>query len=532
VTAPPEGGASEGSPAEPTTVVEVLAATAAAHGDREALVDGDDRLTFAQLHRAAGGAATALAELGVGRGDVVCLSLPSSLDFAVAYHAAMRLGAITSAANPRLAPDELAAIGELSEPVATVSAEPGTGLGGRWVDPAALRAAWAGPATEADLPDGAADLPVAVVWTSGTTGRPKGALLDHRSLRAMAAAMDDLSRPFDRRLASVPFAHVGFMGRVWDTAANAICEVIVPTPWRAAEALRLVEAEGITVCQGVPTQWSLLLEELARQPVDTSSVRAVAVGAAPSTPTLIQALGAAFGCPVLVGYASTETGTISRTHLDDPPEVAETTVGRAATGVDLEIVDGQGAPVPTGEVGRVRCRSAGSMRGYWKDPDATAAAVGDGGWVVTGDLGTLDEAGNLTLVGREKDMYIRGGYNVYPGEVESALAAHADVATACVVAGPDPVLGEVGVAFVVPAAGGAPGQPDVDELRAWCRQRLADYKAPDVVELVAELPLNPVGKVDKKALAPRARELAAARAAQIRQRRGEPPAGVPQKEQP
>jgi acyl-CoA synthetase (AMP-forming)/AMP-acid ligase II len=325
-------------------------------------------------------------------------------------------------------------------------------------------------------------------------------MFDHARLEAMAAAMGDLSRPFDRRLASVPFAHTGFMGRVWDTVANAICEVIVPTPWKAAEALRLIEAERVTVCQGVPTQWSLLLAEPGLDDLDLSSLRATSVGAAAASPTLVAEMHERMGCPVLVGYASTETGTISRPRLDDPLEVALTTVGRAEHGVELAVVDAYDRPVPDGEVGAVRCRSAGSMIGYWDDAATTAEALGDDGWVRTGDLGWLDERGNLHLAGRTKEMYIRGGYNVYPSEVESAVAAHPAVAAVAVVAAADPVLGEVGVAFVSlrPSA-----SADEDELRSWCRERLADYKAPDLVRFVDELPVTPVGKVDKRELADR-----------------------------
>lgn len=491
----------------PSTLPELLDDTAARHPDVEAFVHDGRRCTFAELAVAADEVATVLTELGVTKGDVVCVSLPSSIDFAICYHAAMRIGAITSAVNPRLGQHEIADIERRTDPVVTISLDwPGART------PAELHAARRA-ATEVDRrarPVVDRDDLVAVIWTSGSTGRPKGAMFDHARLEAMAAAMGDLSRPFDRRLASVPFAHTGFMGRVWDTVGNAICEVIVPTPWRAHEALRLIESERVTVCQGVPTQWSLMLADPDLDDIDLASLRATSIGAAAASPTLIAAIRDRMGAPVLVGYASTETGTISRTRLDDPPEVALATVGRAERGVDLEIVDEDDRALPVGAIGSVRCRSAGSMVGYWDEaaseaPGSTDTPGSTDGWVRTGDLGWLDEDGNLHLTGRSKEMYIRGGYNIYPAEVESALAAHPAVASVAVVAAPDPVLGEVGVAFVVrrPAAA-ATGE----DLRTWCREQIADYKTPDLVRFVDELPVTPVGKVDKRALTAQAGDAA------------------------
>jgi acyl-CoA synthetase (AMP-forming)/AMP-acid ligase II len=193
------------------------------------------------------------------------------------------------------------------------------------------------------------------------------------------------------------------------------------------------------------------------------------------------------------------------TLVDDDAEVVATTVGRPAAEVELRIVDpADGHELPTGEVGEVRCRSAAMMRGYWRDPERTADAIDADGWLHTGDLGFVGADGNLRIVGRLKEMYIRGGYNVYPAEVEAVLAEHPSVARAAVVGAPDPVLGEVGIAFVVPATGSAP--PTRDALRSWCRDRLADYKAPHRIELIDELPLTSMHKVDKRALVARATE--------------------------
>jgi acyl-CoA synthetase (AMP-forming)/AMP-acid ligase II len=214
------------------------------------------------------------------------------------------------------------------------------------------------------------------------------------------------------------------------------------------------------------------------------------------------------GCPVLNGYSCTEAGIICGTRIGDPDDIVAATVGRARTQVELRTVTiDTGAPTATGEVGEIVCRSPAMMRGYWRDPDLTATVIDADGWLHTGDLGWLDGDGNLTIAGRIKEMYIRGGYNVYPTEVEAALTGHPWIARAAVIGVPDPVLGEIGVAYLVvdTEAPGRPDDPDdvLAEVRAWCAARIADYKAPDRVVVVDELPLTAVGKLDKPALAAR-----------------------------
>jgi acyl-CoA synthetase (AMP-forming)/AMP-acid ligase II len=317
-----------------------------------------------------------------------------------------------------------------------------------------------------------------------------------------------LSAPFDRRLMPIPFAHAGFMTRVWDQLAYAITCVLTPTPWSAPTMLDVLAGEKVTVGQGVPTQWEklLTLPELPATPLP--DLRVIGTGAARVPAELVRALGQALDCPVIVRYAYTETPAISGTRPGDPAEILERTVGRAQDGIEIRIVDEERRDLPAGQVGRVATRSPFQMRGYWDDPEQSARAFTPVGFFVSSDLGWLDADGNLTLSGRATEVYIRGGYNVYPLEVENALSAHPSVAGAAVVGAPAPVIGEIGVAFVVAAPGRA---PDAAELRAWCARRLADYKAPDRVEFVDELPLTSMMKVDKLALARRAAELPSAR---------------------
>jgi acyl-CoA synthetase (AMP-forming)/AMP-acid ligase II len=254
----------------------------------------------------------------------------------------------------------------------------------------------------------------------------------------------------------------------------------------------------VTAGQGVPTQWRLLLDHPEFEATDVSSLRIAGTGAAVVPPELVREMESRLGCPVVIGYSSTEAAIATGTVPGDSPEVISRTVGRARVNVELELVDDNGVPVAPGAVGRVRVRSAAVMRGYWEDPERTEEVLDDDGWLTLGDLGSLDENGYLTLAGRKSEMYIRGGYNVYPAEVERVLSGHPDVVHVAIVGVPDPVLGEIGVAFVVAAAGTA---PELDALRAFCCESLADYKAPDRLHLLDALPVSNMGKVDKRSLA-------------------------------
>jgi acyl-CoA synthetase (AMP-forming)/AMP-acid ligase II len=517
---------------EHITVTDVLVAAADANAEVEAYVevagpgssglvpdgaDGRRRLSFAAWDTAAEAVAGLFIASGVTKGDVVCLLLPSSIDYAVCYQAAARIGAITTGVNLRMGAGEQASITSRVHPVVTVvdtdvvaeeALPPGSGT---VVARRSLAAAW-----EHDRP-GACALdahdPVAIVWTSGSTGVPKGAVFDHANLRAVAAGTDVLSHPGDRRLSPLPFAHVGYMTRAWDEIAHGVTTVITPQPWTAASAIELLTSERVTVGQGVPTQWALMLAHADLDGADLSSLRIAGTGASRVPPELVWAMRERLGCPVVVRYTSTESSLGTGTRPDDDDDVVATTVGRPVPGVELEVVGDGGREVARGEVGRVRLRSGAVLRGYvgdlasgpLLDPVATGEVLDAEGWVTTGDLGWLGDDGNLRLAGRVSEMYIRGGYNVYPAEVEAVLGELPGVAQVAVVGAPDAVLGEIGAAFVVPALPAAP--PTLDDLRTACRARLADYKAPDRLHLVVDLPVTAMAKIDKRELAARAAEL-------------------------
>jgi acyl-CoA synthetase (AMP-forming)/AMP-acid ligase II len=486
------------------TVQQLMDAVVAACGGREAYVDGDQRVTFAQWLARADLLAAEFRARGVGRGDVVALMLPSSIDYAVCYAAAVKAGAIATGLNTRAGRREVESIMSQCSPALVVrdgslglpDVPAGTSVLAR-SELAAICGDMAGAAAarEALAPVqagcGPADI-VAIMWTSGTTGRPKGACFDHRNLRAIAAAAGAMSAPGDRRLVSTPFAHAGYMAKVWDQLEKGITLVICSPRLPPADMLRLVAAERVTVFGAVPTQWERLLRLPDVDDVDLSHVRVGTSASAPIRPEAVKEIAERLGFPVIVRYAMTESPTISGTEPSDPPDVQFRTVGRPQKGMEVSVA------APPGEVGPIRVRGGCVMRGYWNEPELTAEAFDDEGWLVSGDLGYIREDGNLAIAGRASDMYIRGGYNVYPAEVEAVLALHPKVASVSVVGVPAPRIGEIGVAFVVPADQGEP--PALEELRQAVRTELADYKAPDRLEIVGRLPVNAMLKVDKNAL--------------------------------
>jgi len=482
------------------TLSEAMDAAVAAFGDREAYVDGHRRITFAEWIAAADGVAAELRDRGVRPGDVVTIALPSSIDYAIAYAAIVRAGAVASGLNLRLGPHEVAAISTRSSPrLAFVDAD--VALGGLPADAARItRTELADVSTRPGTPPhrGRTSDPVVIIWTSGTTGVPKGAWFDHDNLRAAVTTAGVMSAPFDRRLASTPFAHAGYMAKLWEQVAWGTTMVVSPTPWSAADDVRLIAEEHITVAGAVPTQWAKILEEPGLDALDTTALRIGVAATAPAPPELVKQVTARLGCALVVRYAMTESPSISGTDPGDPSDTLFRTVGRPQLGVEIELRDAAGAVVAPGEVGRVHVRGACVMRGYWGEPELTATTIDAAGWLRSGDLGRFDAAGNLVLVGRTSDLYIRGGYNVYPLEVEHAIAEHPDVAEVAVVGVSAEVIGEIGVAFVVPRPGHT--APSLTAVRAWCRERLADYKAPDDVVVLDALPRTPMLKIDKDAL--------------------------------
>jgi acyl-CoA synthetase (AMP-forming)/AMP-acid ligase II len=508
--------------AHPLTAVDdgpflAAAVRGAAHRfpDRPAICSWDGwALTYADLERLSDEVAAGFTARGVGDGDIVALVLPSTPDYLVAYAAAAKVGAATAGVNPRLSPPERAGAVELADPalvVATDELAVGLAAGERRgphvevVAPgssretvlAGLRVPGGSPPRVAADPDRTA----ALVFTSGTTGAPKAAVFTERELAAVTAA--DWGDRWDGggpMLVSTQFAHVGVTTKLpWYLRSGATLHLV--ERWRTSEVLGLVERERIRSLGGVAPQLAVLLADPAFDSYDTSSVTTIIMGGAASPPALVREARERFGAAYSIRYSSTESGGVGTgTAFDADDEEALLTVGRPRPGVELRVCDEEGHDVAPGEVGEVWLRTPTGFRGYWRDPAATEATLRDG-WIVTGDLGRVDDRGCLRLAGRAKEMYIRGGYNVHPAEVEAVLSTHPAVREVAVVARHHPVLGEIGVA-VVAVRGGDPA-PSLDDLRAHAAPSLARYKLPEAAEVVDELPRTAMQKIDRRALAER-----------------------------
>jgi acyl-CoA synthetase (AMP-forming)/AMP-acid ligase II len=481
-------------------------------GDRVALVAEDSgvELTYRELHQLTEAVAPGLHERGVRPGDVVALALPSGLDYVVAYLAAARIGAITTGINPRFSADERAKVFARAQPKLVIATDALSDGIPSDVDTEIVEDSVAKhdilPALRGDYVAPKVRLhprrPAAIVFTSGTTGEPKGALFRNQQLAAITmfdngAAWGNADDPDRPMLSSTEMCHVGFMTKLpWYLRAGSRIHVL--RKWRAADALRVISEQRMPSVGGIGAQVALMLRLPDFDEHDVSSVKAIIVGGGPSPKALIEEARRRFGAAYSVRYSSTESGGVGTlTAFDAPDEETLYTVGRPRDGIDVVIRDADGNPVPNGEVGEVTLRSPAMMSEYWNDPENTAATLKDG-WLYTQDLGSLDPNGCLRLAGRSKEMFIRGGYNVYPLEVEAILQSHPDVAHVAVIPRPDDVMGEIGVAVVVPNDPARP--PTLDALRDFASGHLAAYKLPEAISVVDELPYTGMQKVDRARL--------------------------------
>ena len=342
-----------------------------------------------------------------------------------------------------------------------------------------------------------------IIFTSGTTGRPKGAMTTHaQSLRTFAtwAQVVGLAEG-DRYLVVNPFFHT-FGYKAGILACLMAGAAIVPEPVFDVDAvLATVARQHITVLPGPPTLYQSILDHPRRGDYDLSSLRLAVTGAAVVPVELVRRMRDELTfSTVLTAYGLTEsTGTVTMCRRGDAPEIIANTSGRAIPDLEVRVVDDAGAEVPRGEPGEIVVRGYTVVSGYFEDPEATAEAIDAQGWLHTGDIGVMDEAGNVRITDRKKDMFIVGGFNAYPAEIEGALARHPGVAQAAVIGVPDERMGEVGCAFVVPRPGTDPAGL-AEELLAWSREQMANYKVPRHVEVTDALPTNASGKVLKTEL--------------------------------
>jgi len=489
--------------------LDAIAGHAAHAPDDPALVDPHGAYGYGELWHAVAAVAADLRRRGVAPGDRVVTALPPGAPHVAAILGVMASGAVAVPLNTRLTEPEAATFLEPLRPWGLLAGEPCTDLAGRLAARCgAVHVALAGadaagglahrlgvdgnPARETAAPDPAAA--AMIMGTGGTTGVPKGATWTHEGLWLYASSCQAQMeiRRTDVELYFSPFFHIALATCLLATLFAGGCGWVLPRFDEDAVLAALATGRP-TRLFGAPTALARLLDRPELTPERTRSVRRVLYGSTASAPGFAERLRAGFPGAVLVtGYGATEFGAVARIRSWE----AGGGLGHPVPGVRIRIVDDAGRDVPRGEVGRVLVRAPWQMRGYWGRPDETDGAFQDGA-VHSGDLGRLDETGSLHLAGRAKDMIITGGENVFPIEVEGVLAGHPAVAHAAVFGVEDPLWGERVEAAVVPAAG---TRLDADALRAHCRERLAGYKVPRRLHVVAALPMTPAIKVDKRRL--------------------------------
>ena len=496
-------------------LTEAIQRAASEFGDRAAFVTPAGKaLSFEQLERAAQQVAAGLHERGLGEGSVVGLVLTSDIDYVAAYLGAARIGAVTAGVNPLLSPVEAAGCLDRLQADLVVVDPRLAHLAGSGIAPRVERLEGGGDPARAGgslrsgsrLPDHtlaglAADpddeRPVCICFTSGSTGAPKAAWFTNRQLRAVARIDGGGEWGAGHGISATQFAHVAFMTKLpWMLACGRTTHLL--ERWSAGAALELTARYRMAAVIGVAPQIALMVRHPSSAVLDFSAVRAVVAGGGPSAPELVRSARERFGAPYSIRYSSTESGGVGlATALDADDDEACHSVGRPRPGVRAEVRDAASERLGPGETGELWLRSPAVMSGYWRDPESSAEALQEG-WLRTGDLATVDANGLYRLAGRLSDMFIRGGYNVHPAEVEGVLAGHPAVQEVAVVPRPDPVMGEIGLAVVVPQDHANP--PTLDDLRAFGAGALARHKLPEALKLVDELPRNPTGKIDRRRL--------------------------------
>ena len=519
-------------PSDLGTIPRLVLDAAERFAGRSALEEGGRTWSFPELAQECLRAARAFCAAGIRSGDRVAVWAPNTSGWIFAAVGLQMAGGVLVPLNTRFKGSEAGYILRKSRARILVTVE--EFLGTRYIEllreqelpdleqrvllsgaaPGALsyQAFLAGGAGVAEAearsralavsPDDLAD----ILFTSGTTGRPKGVMTGHQqNLRGFEAWTEVIGlREGDRYLIVNPFFHAFGYKAGWLSCilrgATALPHAVFDVP----SVLERLSRDRVSVLPGPPTIYQSILVHPDRSRYDLSSLRLAVTGAAAIPVELVRRMRDELGFEtVITGYGLTEaSGIVTMCRHDDDPETIATTCGRAIPGVEVRCVDEAGREVPRGEPGEVLVRGYNVMRGYFEEEAETAATIDADGWLHTGDVGVMDERGYLRITDRKKDMFILGGFNCYPAEIEALLFEHPEVAQVAVIGIPDERMGEVGMAFVVPRPG---TQPKPEALVAWCREQMANYKVPRRVEIVDALPMNAAGKVQKFVLRERAR---------------------------
>ena len=490
----------------------ILATSARERPEHPALVLHSRVSSYAELDRAARGVAASLCARGLGRGDHVAVMIPNAPEFSVAYFGILYAGCTVVPLNVLLSTPEVSyhledseakllfahpLFGEPARAGAAAAGVPlvwagGDGSGGENIDELAAAAPLR------DLAQTEADDTAVILYTSGTTGKPKGAELTHSNLLLNCASVVPRVLPIGKQdiaLATLPLFH-SFGQTCIQNAMIAVGGTVTLLPrFGPQEALEIMQRDGVTLFAGVPTMYLALLNHPGGESYDLSSLRYCMAGGAAMPVEVMKAFEEKYPVQILEGFGLSETSPVASFNTLERPRLPGS-IGYPVWGVEMRILDDKDQPVADGERGEICIRGHNVMKGYWKRPEATAEAIRDG-WFHSGDIGIRDANGSFRIVDRLKDMIIRGGFNVYPREVEEVLYGHPAIVEAAVVGVPHESHGEEVKAVVVLAPGQALA---TDELIAWTRERLAAYKYPRIIEFMDALPKGPTGKILKREL--------------------------------
>ena len=489
----------------PTNLATVLTDTAERQSDRIAIKLDDFEISFEQLNEASARVAALLKDKGLEPGDRVGIMLPNVPQFPAAYYGVLRSGGVAVPMNPLLKKREagfyledpeaklLFAWHDFEEAAKQAAEDAGAEL--VLVEPGKFEELIGEHEPDFDVIDREDDDTAVILYTSGTTGKPKGAELTHSNLLKNAEAAVSLAGASadDILLGALPLFHSFGQTCGLNAAMSAGATLSMIPRFDPAKALEIIQRDGVTVFQGVPTMFTAMLHEDSKDDVDVSSLRVCISGGSAMPVEVMRGFEEQFECKVLEGYGLSETSPVASFNHPDK-ERKPGSIGTPIEGVEMKLVDDDGNDVEAGEVGEIVIKGHNIMKGYWNRPDATEEAIKDG-WFYSGDMGKVDEDGYFSIVDRKKELIIRGGYNVYPREVEEVLYEHPAVLEAAVIGVPDDKMGEeVGAAVVLKEG------EDVseDELREYVKSEVASYKYPRKIWFEDELPKGPTGKILKK----------------------------------
>ncbi len=486
----------------------LLQDSAEKHPDRIGIRLDEIALPYSVMNQLSQKVAGLLRSKGIEQGDRVCVMLPNVPHFPMVYYAILRLGAIVVPMNVLLTSREITHYMEdsgaklilvwndFAEEAVTAGEEAGVEV--QKVDPEPFLELVGGSDPVEEMAEVRPDDTAVVLYTSGTTGTPKGAELTHRNIGSNVESILGLFGPTEEDVAfgALPLFHIFGQTVSMNVAAKVGAQLTLLPRFDPVKALEIIERDKVTIFIGVPTMYAALLNTPDKDKYDISSLRLCVSGGAALPLEVLKAFEEEFGSPIIEGYGLSETSpvaTFSRLDMEQKPG----TIGVPIDKVEVRLVDDEGKVVGVGEKGELQVRGPNVMKGYWNMPEATASAIDPDGWFSTGDVATVDEDGYYSIVDRKKEMIIRGGYNVYPREIEEVLYEHPAVREVAVIGIEHPDLGEEVCAVISLKEGESATE---DEIRSFAKERVAAYKYPRHIQIVNDLPKGPTGKIFKRGI--------------------------------